>query len=135
QRAGVPIPKSAPVPSNAAEKPKDLGVRIEAKFTVGEYDIVILSARDSNGLDTWLRQEKYKIPDGAEPYLRPYVQAGSKFFVAKVDVTKVKIDNGHASLSPLRFHYDSSEFSLPVRLGLINSGGTQDLIVQILAPS
>ena len=39
----------------------------------------------------------------------------------------------HAVLSPIRFHYDSQDFSLPVRLGLINSGGTQDLIVHVVA--
>jgi MYXO-CTERM domain-containing protein len=112
-----------------------LGVTVEAKFTVGEYDIVVLSAKDSTGLDTWLRREKYKIPEGAEPYLRPYVQNGSKFFVAKVDPKKVTIVNGHAALSPLRFHYDANDFALPIRLGLINSGGTQDLIVHVLAPN
>jgi len=31
------------------------------------------------GLDTWLRREKYNIPAGAEPILRPYVQSGMKF--------------------------------------------------------
>ena len=36
-------------------------------------------------------------------------------------------------LSPLRFHYDSEKFELPVRLGLINSKDKQDLIVHILA--
>ena len=36
-------------------------------------------------------------------------------------------------LSPLRFHYDSDTFNLPIRLGLINSGGTQDLVVTVLA--
>ena len=111
----------------------NLGVKIEAQFTVGEYEIVILSAESSSGLDTWLRQEKYNIPAGAEPYLRPYVAEGSRFFVAKVDPTKVKFENGQAALSPLRFHYDSEQFKLPVRLGLINSGGKQDLIVHILA--
>ena len=30
------------------------------------------------------------------------------------------------------FYYDSEEFSLPVRLGLINSQGDQDLIVYTL---
>ncbi|MDB4946347.1 MAG: hypothetical protein JWP97_5881 [Labilithrix sp.] len=121
--------RSAPAPKAAA----DLGVTVEAKFTVGEYQIVILSAQDAAGLDTWLRQEQYKIPEGADAYLRPYVQAGSKFFVAKVDVTKVKFENGRAALSPLRFHYDADTFSLPVRLGLMNSQGTQDLIVNVLA--
>jgi hypothetical protein len=109
------------------------GVTIEAQFTVGEYEIVILSAKDSLGLDTWLRQEKYKIPDGAEPILRPYVQSGMKFFVAKVDVSKVRFEGGMAMLSPLRFSYDTDSFNLPVRLGLMNSAGTQDLIVHILA--
>ncbi len=109
-----------------------LGVKVEAQFTVGEYEIVILSAENSTGLDTWLKQEKYSIPEGAEPVLRPYVAAGSKFFVAKVDPTKVTFEGGRATLSPLRFHYDSETFSLPVRLGLLNSSGTQDLIVHII---
>ena len=113
----------------------DLGVKIEAKFTVGEYNVLILSASDSSGLDTWLRQQKYSIPKGAEPLLRPYVEGGMKFFVAKVDPKKVKFVDGQAQLSPLRFHYDSDEFSLPIRLGLANSNGTQDLIVNILAPN
>jgi MYXO-CTERM domain-containing protein len=112
----------------------ELGVKIEAKFAVGEYQIVILSAKDSTGLDTWLHQEHYNIPAGAEPLLRPYVESGMKFFVAKVDPAKVKFEAGRAALSPLRFHYDADEFSLPIRLGLANSGGTQDLIVNILAP-
>jgi MYXO-CTERM domain-containing protein len=119
-----------------ADKDDDLGVTIEAKFTVGEYQILILSAKDSTGLDTWLRQEHYQIPKGAEPFLRPYVEAGMKFFVAKVDPAKVTFDgDGRAALSPLRFHYDSDEFTLPIRLGLANSSGTQDLIVSVLSPN
>ena len=114
----------------------DFGVTIEAKFEVGEYQIVILSAKDAAGLDAWLRAEKYQIPPGAEPYLRPYVESGMKFFVAKVDPTKVTFDaDKRAQLSPLRFHYDADEFALPIRLGLANSSGTQDLIVNILAPN
>ncbi len=113
----------------------DYGVKIEAQFEVGEYQIVILSAKDAAGLDGWLRAEKYQIPPGAEPLLRPYVESGMKFFVAKVDPKKVTFAKGMATLSPLRFHYDSEEFSLPIRLGLANSNGTQDLIVNILARS
>jgi len=132
--AGGGAVPTAMAPMGAAHS----AVRIEAQFAVGEYDIVILSATDATALDAWLRQNGYKIPDGAEPYLRPYVQMGMKFFVAKVDVSKVKferIGNGpeQAILSPLRFHYDSDSFNLPIRLGLINSAGNQDLVVTILA--
>jgi MYXO-CTERM domain-containing protein len=118
-----------------ADKAKrDYGVTIEAKFTVGEYNIVILSAKESTGLDRYLRDQKYQIPKGAERLLRPYVEGGSKFFVAKVDPKKVRFENGQAQLSPLRFHYDSEEFALPIRLGLANAKDKQDLIVNILAP-
>jgi hypothetical protein len=113
----------------------NLGVRVEARFEVGEYDVVILSARDSSGLDTWLRQERYHIPEGAEPLLAPYVRAGMKFFVAKVNAQRVRFEQGRAQLSPLRFHYDSESFALPVRLGLMNSPGAQDLVVHVLSPS
>lgn len=124
------VESSAPSPTD-----DDRGVTIEAQFTVGEYQIVILSAKEATGLDRWLRDQKYQIPAGAAPLLRPYVEAGSKFFVAKVDPKKVRFENGQAVLSPLRFHYDSEEFSLPIRLGLANSAGYQDLIVSILAPA
>jgi hypothetical protein len=40
---------------------KALGVTVEAQYTVGEYDIVILSATQSDGLQTWLEQTGYHI--------------------------------------------------------------------------
>src|SRR5262249_43816781 len=95
----------------------------------------ILGARDSLGLDAFLRSRRYRIPAGAEPYLRPYVAGGSKFFVARVDARKVRFEDGQAMLSPLRFHYDADTFSLPVRLGLINSAGAQDLVIHVLGRS
>jgi MYXO-CTERM domain-containing protein len=124
---------------NSSPPPAGHGVTVEAQFVVGEYEVVILSAEDSTGLDTWLRQEQYNIPAGTEAVLRPYVESGMKFFVAKVDVEKVKFQADpdgveRAMLSPLRFHYDTEEFSLPVRLGLLNARGPQDLLVHILAP-
>jgi hypothetical protein len=112
---------------------QDLGVKVEAQFAVAEYQIVILSAEDAAGLETWLHREGYSIPEGAADVLRPYVAAGTKFFVAKVDPAKVTFEHGAAMLSPLRFDYDSPAFSLPVRLGLLNSGGVQDLVIHVLA--
>ncbi len=109
------------------------GVEVKASFAVGEYDIVVLSATDSSQLETWLQQHQYNIPKGAEKALRPYIAQGMKFFVAKVNVNKVQYKNGQALLSPLRFHYDSPDFKLPIRLGLLNAKGSQDLIVHILA--
>ena len=130
--------KGGAIPEEEGEAPGSggLGVKIEAQFVVGEYEIVILSASDSAGLETWLRLNKYNIPAGAAEALAPYVREQMKFFVAKVDIKKVKRDeHGMVVLSPLRFSYDANELRLPVRLGLLNADGKQDLIVYVLHPS
>lgn len=136
-KGGGGVLRSAPTAARKKSADKEMArpaVRIEAQFEVGEYDIVILSADDSLALYDWLKGNGYNIPDGAERVLRPYIASDMKFFVAKVNIQKVKLDNaGRTMLSPLRFHYDSETFSLPIRLGLLNSRGTQDLIVHVLA--
>jgi hypothetical protein len=112
---------------------RELGVTIEAKFEVGEYEILILSAKEALGLEIWLKENKYAIPANAAPLLAPYVQNDWKFFVAKVNAKKVNFVDGQAVLSPLRFHYDAEKFELPIRLGLANSAGTQDLVVHVIS--
>src|SRR6188768_2884809 len=55
---GSVMKKSASAPAAAGRaQEEDLGVTIEAKFVAGEYQILILSATDSSGLETWLRRE------------------------------------------------------------------------------
>ena len=112
-------------------------VRVEARFAVGEYEVVVLSADESSALESWLRGNRYNIPRGASDALAPYVRGGWKFFVARVDLARAqRRPDGGARLSPLRMQYDSEEFRLPVRLGLLNAPpGPQDLIVYVLHPS
>ena len=111
------------------EEAKDDGVTIEAKYTVGEYDILILSATESSGLKHWLTANDYKIPSGAEEVLQPYITDGMKFFVVKVNLEKQK-SLGVQTLRPLQIQFNSSRFMLPIRLGMANSdGGAQDMIV------
>jgi len=128
---------SARVPRRAAKRvAKDFGVTIEAEFAVGEYQILILSAKEAQGLEKWLRINKYNIPEGASAALAPYIRDEMKFFVAKVNIKKVKRDpKGVVVLSPLRFDYQSPTLRLPVRLGLLNAQGKQDLLVYILHPN
>ncbi len=130
--AGGAAPMAAA--ESAGPNKKDYGVKIEARFSVGEYDILVLSAKESDGLESWLRDNKYSIPAGASAALAPYIKEQQKFFVAKVDIKKVRMDQqGVAVLSPLRFNYETQDFRLPVRLGLLNAKAKQDLIVFVLA--
>ena len=83
---------------------KNLGVTIEAQYTVGEYDIVILSAKQSDGLETWLHENGYRIPAGASRALKPYLRQDMKFFVAKVNL-KEHARTGLSYLRPLQFAF------------------------------
>ena len=124
----------ATAPAPVARKASgNLGVTVEDRFKVKEYEIVILSAKESNGLETWLRQNGYNIPKGASELLSPYIKQKLKFFVAKIDLKEFK-KAGNKSLRPLQIAYQSPKFMLPIRLGMINSRGEQDLVVYILSP-
>ena len=109
-------------------KRKDLGVKIEAKYLVGEYDILILSAKESSGLKTWLDENGYKIPAGADEVLEPYIKSNLKFFVVKVNEEEKKKVPGNF-LRPLQISFSSPKFMLPIRLGMANADGDQDMIV------
>jgi len=110
---------------------KALGVAVEAAYTVGEYDIVILSARQSDGLEIWLRENGYRMPRGAAAALQPYIRQQMKFFVAKVNLAE-QARTGVSHLRPLQFAFESERFMLPVRLGMLNAKGPQDLVLYVL---
>ena len=107
------------------------GVTIEAKYTVGEYDILILSAKESDGLITWLTENGYKIPKGAGPVVRGYLKQDMRFFVARVNLEE-QSKLGYANLRPIQVAYESNKFMLPIRLGTLNAKGKQELYVYAL---
>jgi hypothetical protein len=116
---------SVPAPAQS------LGVTIEAQYTVGEYDILILSAQQSAGLETWLRQNGYKIPVGASAVVASYLKQNMRFFVAKVNLAE-QAKLGFSYLRPLQVAYESPKFMLPIRLGTVNANGPQELYVYAL---
>ncbi len=113
------------------ESAQKLGVSIEAKYTIGEYDILILSAKESTGLKTWLNSNGYKIPASADEVLDPYIKNNLKFFVVKVNLEEMQ-SRGFDYLSPIQISFNSDRFMLPIRLGMANAENEQDLIVYAL---
>jgi hypothetical protein len=104
------------------------GVTVEASYDVGEYDVSILSAKESDGLTNWLTDNGYRIPQGAEAVLGSYIRQNMRFFVAKVNTERMKLIGGNY-LRPLQVRYDTPKFMLPLRLGTVNANGPQDLII------
>ena len=124
-----PVSESITVSGSApAMRAKSLGVTIEAKYTVGEYDILILSAKQSSGLETWLTENGYTLPKGAASVLGSYIRQNMHFFVAKVNLGE-QARLGFNYLRPLQVAYESPKFMLPIRLGTVNANGAQELFV------
>lgn len=125
---------SAPTRGQAAARSDEaLGVTVESTFSVGEYNIVILSATESDGLETWLQQNDYRIPNGASQLLQPYIRQGLKFFVARVNLEEFD-QSGFQKLRPIQIAFESPRFMLPIRLGMMNAEGEQDLVVYLMSP-
>jgi hypothetical protein len=129
------VPMAALAESVATRDAKQIakakGVTIEAQYTVGEYDILILSAQQSTGLETWLRENGYRIPAGASDVINTYLKQNMRFFVAKVNLGE-QARLGFSYLRPLQIAYESPKFMLPIRLGMVNAKGQQELFVYAL---
>ena len=123
---------AVPMASNEMRKAaRARGVTIEASYTVGEYDILILSASQSDGLIRWLDDNDYRIPPGAERVVASYLKQDMRFFVAKVNIAE-QSKLGFQYLRPLQVAYESNKFMLPIRLGTLNANGKQELYVYAL---
>ncbi len=114
--------------SVSKELADDYQVTVEAQYQIGTYDILILSAKESGGLEMWLNDNGYKMPVGAKEVLDPYIKTNMKFFVCKVNLEKFA-NKGSVDLDPLQITYASPKFMLPIRLGMANANGVQDLII------
>jgi hypothetical protein len=109
-------------------------VKVMDQFTVGDYDVVLLDAAESDDLANWLTANGYKLPQGAEAMLNSYIQQGMKFFVVKINLAVLQ-KTEHAFLRPIVIEYESPKLVLPMRLSTLNATSDQDLTIYILAPN
>ena len=126
-------PRRGAMMKSEARRDKALGVTVEASYTVGEYDIAILSAKQSDGLETWLRDNGYRIPK-ARVRGAAAVHPAEHEVLRREGQPREQAKTGVAWLRPLQFAFESEKFMLPVRLGMLNAKGPQDLVLYVLTP-
>lgn len=127
-------------------------VTVEAQFVTGVYEILVLSAEDSTGLQAWLDVNGFSVPVDAATVLQSYIDQGNSFLVARVwlgdsadsgDDSSPTRDTGGGWtgeaaapewLPPLQIRYASTSLTLPLRLGALSSSGSQDLLIYGVMP-
>ncbi|MFZ5475837.1 MAG: DUF2330 domain-containing protein [Myxococcota bacterium] len=115
-----------------ADGGKSGGVDVQSSFSAYGYDFVVLSAEESAGLEAWLAENGYAIPEGGEAILQEYIDAGSYFLAAKVSLEQTPTAGAPVWLPPIRLTYTSEVFSLPIRIGTISADGPQEVVIYTL---
>jgi hypothetical protein len=131
RRATDAGPRVASTPEPGIIGSRTLGVNVEVSYAVGEYDTVIVSAQHAEGLETWLAEHGYRISPETARALRSYVREGMKFFVARVNPGHIS-QIGLTPARPLQLAFESEKFTLPLRVGMLNAAGPQDLVAYFL---
>jgi hypothetical protein len=96
----------------------------------GSYQISTLAADSREALETWASAEGLFLPPGSADLLEEYIDGGTNFISVKVDLDSVR--SGGLLLKPIQFSYESDMMSLPIRLGTLNAGGSQDVVLHVV---
>ena len=109
--------------ATAGARAKSLGVTIEAQYTVGEYDILILSREGVRRPGDLAARERLQIPPAAARGRSAAVhQAGHEVLRGQGEPEGAG-EAGFTYLRPLQMAYESPKFMLPIRLGMVNADG------------
>jgi hypothetical protein len=119
---------SSEAPAPQSSRGYGLGAVVEAEYAEGDYDIVILSAEQSQALAAWLENAGYFLPDSAHPLINSYIARDLKFLVVKIKLPEAS-ETSFRYLRPLQIAYETPEVILPLRLGALNSADTQELLI------
>jgi hypothetical protein len=106
------------------------GVDVEANWKEYGYEFVVLDAQQSTGLFTWLTENGYAVPAGGDEILQEYIDSGSFFLAAKIDLSQVEAQGDW--LPPIQFSYRSPVLGLPIRIGTISANGEQEVVMYVL---
>jgi hypothetical protein len=90
----------------AAAPPVDVLGRDE----IGGYDVTRLASTDRQALDTWLDDNGYEVPDGAEPIFASYIRQGWKFVAIRL------APDSNGRLKPLQVSFKTDIPVYPMRL-------------------
>ncbi len=97
------------------------GVTVIERKTIGDYEVSVLTATDSQALVHWLRDNGYHMPHAAEGPVRTYTAEHWTFVASKIKLHDRATGLKTGTLTPLRLTFDSPGPIYPMRLSGANS--------------
>jgi hypothetical protein len=85
-------------------------VDVIGREQIGGYDVTRLASNDREALDTWLDENGYEVPDGADKIFESYIRQGWKFVAIRL------ADDSDGRLKPLRVSFNVDIPIYPMRL-------------------
>ena len=120
-------------------------VKVLREEAVGMYEVVVLQAGSAKALKNWMRDHKYRFPDGMEPVCQEYVKRRWCFVAVRTRVGSHKsvqpkpgmrsVNNrlpqgaefdGHVQAMGFRFR--SRRLEVPMRLSVHNGSNLRNII-------
>jgi uncharacterized protein (TIGR03382 family) len=105
------------------------GVDVLSREAVGPYDQAILRASAVADLRRWLDENGYRIPDGGDERLEPYVDAGAAFVALKL-----LPGAGTGDILPLHLTFTSPRAAIPLRPTGVAALPDMGILVHVLGP-
>ncbi|MDP3231283.1 MAG: DUF2330 domain-containing protein [Myxococcales bacterium] len=97
--------------------------------TVGPYDYAVLKADDRAAMVTWLADNRYVIPTGADDVVAPYIRPGAYFLA-------LKLTSGASTgdIAPVVLEYASDLPMIPITLTSIGAQPNMGVQVWLVGP-
>ena len=117
------------------------GVTIWEYFQIEGYEIVTLSAEDSQNLERWLRDNGYSIPEGSQNILQHYLEKDWKFVAVKVNAKGTGAQSNKASadgekteeLRPIKLTFSSDSIVYPLRISAVSTKEEVEILLCVIA--
>lgn len=104
------------------------GVEVHREETVGPYETVVISSRETGALQLWLGENGYAVPPAVIPTMEWYANAGNAFVVLRLapgeDTT---------AMQPIRVRYPGYMASFPLRMVKVGAAQLLELSLWIIA--
>jgi hypothetical protein len=95
-------------------------VQVLERKTVGDYDVSVLASTDANALLTWLRANRYHLPEKAVAPMQSYIREGWTFVACRIKSAGAAEAMHSGTLTPLRLIFPAANPIYPMRLSSAN---------------